>query len=101
MAAGLFLQPLNEVLKGIITIIREPDFLITDYIAIGGIGAAFVNAGVMAFDFHCHCLLSGDGDERPHDYLLLSNVWFFLCSERIFLNIWSIMMGVCLYAFLS
>ena len=46
MAAGLFLQPLNEVLKGIITIIREPDFLITDYIAIGGIGAAFVNAGM-------------------------------------------------------
>ena len=26
----------------------EPDFLITDYIAVGGMGAAFVNAGMMA-----------------------------------------------------
>ena len=69
MAAGLILQPADEVWRGIVTIIREPDFLITDYIAIGGIGAAFINAGVLA-----------------------------LFGKNI-LNIWSIMMGVCLYAF--
>lgn len=77
MTLGLFLQPLNEVLKGIITIIREPDFLITDYIAIGGIEYVY-QCRCAGSDFHCHCLLSGDGDERPHDYLLLSNVWFSL-----------------------
>ena len=38
MAAGLILQPADEVWRGIITIIREPDFLITDYIAIGELG---------------------------------------------------------------
>ena len=29
------------------SIIREPDFLITDYFVIGGIGAAFLNAGLI------------------------------------------------------
>ena len=28
--------------SGIVEIIREPDFLITDYFVIGGVGAAFI-----------------------------------------------------------
>ena len=28
-------------------IIREPDFLITDYFVVGGVGAALINAGVL------------------------------------------------------
>ncbi len=84
MAAGLFLQPLNEVLKGIVTIIREPDFLITDYIAIGGIGAAFVNAGVMALISIAIVYYLGMEMSGHTDYLLLSNVWFFLFGKNIF-----------------
>ena len=44
---GFFLQSPGEILQGIFTIIREPDFLITDYFIIGGVGAAFVNAGIL------------------------------------------------------
>ena len=29
---GLFLQPINEIIPGIIRIVREPDVLITDYL---------------------------------------------------------------------
>ena len=32
---GLFLQPINEIIPGIIRIVREPDVLITDYFAVG------------------------------------------------------------------
>jgi hypothetical protein len=31
MLAGLLMQPMPEILKGLWNIIREPDFLITDY----------------------------------------------------------------------
>uniref|UniRef100_UPI00326007B6 DUF1576 domain-containing protein n=1 Tax=Clostridium sp. NkU-1 TaxID=1095009 RepID=UPI00326007B6 len=44
---AFFLQPFDGIWRGIITIVREPDFLITDYFAIGGVGAAFVNAGLL------------------------------------------------------
>lgn len=43
---ALFLQPINEIIPGIIRIVREPDVLITDYFAVGGIGAALINAGL-------------------------------------------------------
>ena len=51
MIVGLFMQPPSEILSGLRSIIREPDFLITDYFVIGGIGAAFLNAGT-----HYSCL---------------------------------------------
>ena len=48
ISVGLIIQPFDSIVTGIYEIIREPDFLITDYIAVGGMGAAFVNAGMMA-----------------------------------------------------
>ena len=47
MIVGLFLQPIKEILPGLWTLIREPDFLITDYFLIGGIGTSFINAGLL------------------------------------------------------
>ena len=48
IAAGLIVQPFDEILRGIARLIAEPDFLITDYFVIGGIGAAFLNAGLLS-----------------------------------------------------
>ena len=45
ISVGLIIQPFDSIVTGIYEIIWEPDFLITDYIAVGGMGAAFVNAG--------------------------------------------------------
>ena len=56
---GLFMQPPSEILSGLYSIIREPDFLITDYFVIGGIGAAFLNAGLITllyFLFFTFCI---------------------------------------------
>ena len=47
MVCGFLLQPVNEIWPGIVTLIREPDFLITDYFVVGGVGAAFLNAGML------------------------------------------------------
>lgn len=97
IAAAFVLQPAGEIFPGLLTIIREPDFLITDYFVIGGVGAAFVNAGVltlisigivyflgMEFDGHTitsACLMFG----------------FSLFGKNL-LNIWAILLGVFLYA---
>lgn len=97
IAAGFILQPPGEIARGLITIIREPDFLITDYIAIGGIGAAFINAGVL-------CLFSIAivyflGMEMSGHTITASFLMFgFSLFGKNILNIWSIMAGVCLYS---
>lgn len=98
MVAGLMLQPWGEILQGIITIIREPDFLITDYIAIGGIGAAFINAGLLTLLSIAIVYFLGmemSGHTITSCFLMFG---FSLFGKNI-MNIWSIMAGVCLYSF--
>ena len=48
MLISLTQQAPGEVLKGVENIIREPDILISDYFVVGGVGAAFFNAGCLA-----------------------------------------------------
>ena len=97
IAAGMLLQPVGEIGAGLIAIIREPDFLITDYFLVGGIGASFVNAGLL-------CLLSigivywlgmeMDGHTITSAFLMFG---FSLFGKNL-LNIWLILLGVLLYA---
>ena len=79
---GLFLQPINEIIPGIIRIVREPDVLITDYFAVGGIGAALINAGAYNSAQHCPSLFFGKGDGRSYHYFQLSDVRIFSFWER-------------------
>lgn len=76
IVVGLFMQPVDQIFHGIVEIIREPDFLITDYFVIGGVGAAFINAGVLTLI----CIgimyaldMNFDGHTR---YIYLPDVWF-------------------------
>lgn len=97
LVTGLFLQPLPEILNGIYTIIKEPDFLITDYIALGGAGAAFINAGVLTLA--CIAILyylglEMDGHTVTSIFLMMG---FSLFGKNI-LNIWAILFGVWCYA---
>ena len=45
--AGLFLGSFREIIDGILRIIVSPSILITDYFALGGIGASLVNSGTL------------------------------------------------------
>ena len=98
IVAGLCLQPFDEIWRGIITIVQEPDFLITDYIAIGGIGAAFINAGVLTLLSIAIVYFLGmdmSGHTITSSFLMFG---FSLFGKNI-LNIWAIMMGICLYSY--
>ena len=94
---GFFLQSPGEILQGIFTIIREPDFLITDYFIIGGVGAAFVNAGILTLV--SIGIVYGLGMEFDGHTITSACLMFgFSLFGKNLLNIWAIMLGVFLYA---
>lgn len=95
--AGLVLQPLAEIGPGILALIREPDFLITDYFVVGGIGAALINAGLLtlASIYIVYRLgLPMDGHTITSSCLMFG---FSLFGKNL-LNIWTILLGVYLYS---
>ncbi len=87
----------KNIAEGIVKIILDPDFLITDYIGIGGMGAAFVNSGLVTLMtilvlFRMKIQITGAS---------ISTIWlmsgFSLFGKNIF-NIWFIIGGVYLYS---
>ncbi len=96
--AGLLLQPAEEIIPGILHIIREPDFLITDYFVIGGPGAAMINAG--ALTLMSIGMIYFLGMEMTGHTITSSLLMFgFSLFGKNLMNIWAILGGVCLYAF--
>lgn len=97
IAAGVILQPMDGILEGIYTMIREPDFLITDYIAVGGIGAALINAGfltLISIGFIYFLDMEMDGHTITSTCLMFG---FSLFGKNL-MNIWAILLGVYLYS---
>lgn len=94
---GLFIQPIGEIGPGIVQIIREPDFLITDYFVVGGVGAALINAGVltlMSIGIIYFMGMDMDGHTITSSCLMFG---FSLFGKNL-LNIWAILAGVYLYS---
>lgn len=94
---GIIVDTPQNILGGLYKIIIDPDFLITDYIGVGGIGAAFVNSGLLTLItiyvlFKLKIRVTG---------ATISTVWlmsgFSLFGKNIF-NIWFIILGVYLYS---
>lgn len=97
MVIGLFIQPVQEIGPGIVRIIREPDFLITDYFVVGGVGAALINAGaltLMSIGIIYFMGMDMDGHTITSSCLMFG---FSLFGKNL-LNIWAILAGVWLYA---
>ncbi len=97
IVVGFYFQSFPEIAKGIYTMVLEPDILITDYIAVGGIGAAFVNASLMmllSIAFIYYLGKEMDGHTITSSCLMFG---FSLFGKNI-LNIWAILLGVYLYA---
>ena len=97
MFIGLFLQPLDTILPGIIRLIREPDFLITDYFVVGGVGAALINAGVLTLMSIAIVYFLGM-DMTGHTITSACLMFGFSLFGKNLLNIWAILAGVYLYA---
>lgn len=94
---GFLMSSPGEILNGLIEIITTRDALITDYIGVGGMGAAFVNAGLLtclACALYLITQASISGVSIASLFLLLG---FGLFGKNL-LNVWPIIAGVWLYA---
>ena len=97
MIMGLCLQPWSEIMTGLGRIMMEPDFLITDYFVIGGPGAAFVNASLVTL-IAILILYLLKMNITGTTISCCSLVFCFSLFGKNLLNIWTILMGVFLYA---
>lgn len=94
---GLLVQPFPEIIDGIITIIKEPDFLITDYVALGGVGATLINASLVMIFGLAMMYFSGNmiiGTSFAGLGLLLG---FAMFGKNV-ANVWPIFLGTYVYS---
>lgn len=97
---GLLLDDPRHILPGIWTILRSQDVLITDYIALAGPGAAFVNSGLVSL-----CTLGlkwlVKEPQNGFDTVDLGLMAGFALFGKNILNIWPIILGTFLFALLK
>lgn len=86
-----------NIFNGLKSIILESDILVTDYIAIGGIGATFVNSALLSL--MCIGILVYVGI-KPNGSTIaaLSTITGFAFFGKNILNVWPIFLGVWLYS---
>ncbi len=94
---GLLLQPFPEMVRGLLKIFVEPDFLITDYVAVGGAGAALVNASLITIMCIILMYILGMNIEGSSIAALSLMLGFSLFGKNL-VNIWCIILGVFIYA---
>ena len=97
---GMLQAPPEEILRGLHTIVTHEDVLITDYIAIAGIGAAFVNAGLVTLISAIILRLVRDPLNGATLVTVGLMAGFSLFGKNI-LNIWPILIGTAAYAVLK
>ncbi|MBC7319045.1 DUF1576 domain-containing protein [bacterium] len=94
---GFLLSPIEEIGVGLLNILKSPSILITDYIAIGGLGATFINAGLVGLVGVVVAYLSG----VKVSGLVIAGVFtmsgFAMFGKNIF-NIWPLIFGVYLFS---
>ena len=97
IVVALFLQPWNEILPGFYRIFIEPDILITDYFVVGGPGPALLNAGLLTLI--SIYIIHKQGMEMDGHTITSSCLMFgFSLFGKNLLNIWTILLGVYIYA---
>ena len=90
---SFFLQPLNEIFSGILRIALSPSLLLTDYLAVGGLGATLLNAGLCGLAaalLIAFCRVEINGPFIAAVYTVAGFAFF---GKNIF-NIWPILGGV-------
>ena len=97
MVAAFFFQTPGEIIAGMGRILQEPDFLITDYFVVGGIGAAFFNAGLLSL-FTVGLIYFLGMEMDGHTITSLCLMFGFSLFGKNILNIWALLAGVWLYA---
>ncbi len=94
---GLLLDSPEEILTGWARIITTRDALITDYFGVGGMGAAFVNSGLLTAIACAIYRLTRAPVSGASVASLFIVMGFGLFGKNIF-NVWPLIAGVWLYA---
>lgn len=96
---GLFQAPPAEIFAGLRTIVLYEGVLITDYIAIAGIGPAFVNSGLVTL-ISLALLKLTHAPVNGSTLVAVGLMSGFSLFGKNFVNIWPIIIGTALYALL-
>jgi hypothetical protein len=94
---GLFLDSPDKIALGLFSIIQSPGVLLTDYMVIGGLGAAFINSGLVALIGLALVRFAKLNISGPIIAAIFTMAGFALFGKNV-LNIWPIFIGVYLYA---
>lgn len=95
--AGLMMQPMRDILPGLVRIFKEPDILITDYFIVGGPGTALINAGILTLI--TIYIIHRQGMEMDGHTITSTCLMFgFSLFGKNLINIWTILLGVYVYA---
>jgi hypothetical protein len=96
LLTGLVVEPLADSLPGVLRIITARSLLLSDYLAIGGIGATLMNAGVcglVAVALVAVCKIQVNGPFIAAVYTVIGFAFF---GKNVY-NIWPIFAGALLY----
>lgn len=86
-----------DLIANLLKIITVPDYLLTDYIEIGGLSAAFINSGILMITFTWFLHLMKLPTTGLSFASILTVGGFALFGKNIF-NVWPILIGVFLYS---
>jgi hypothetical protein len=94
---GFVVDGPQQVLRGLFEIVTTRDALLTDYFGVGGIGGGCVNAGLLTL---CACFVYRRANAKMTGAAVacLFLVLGFGLFGKNLLNVWSIVLGVFLYA---
>lgn len=95
--SGLLLQPFNELSSGLYAILSDSSVLLTDYLAVGGLGATFVNAGLLGLA-SVYVLMRMDLKPNGSIFLSMFLLFGFGFFGKNLLNVLPIFWGVYLYS---
>lgn len=95
---GFLMDSPANIIAGLFQIIVEPDYLITDYIGVGGIGAAFVNAGILTLLATIMLQKMKEIEFKGMALAALLTFSGFSFFGKNLANVWPIMIGVYLYS---
>lgn len=94
---GMTRDSMSVILAGLWRIAVEPDYLVTDYIEVGGMGAAFMNSGLLVVLFTGVLVLLKVRIRGISIAAVFIVAGFALFGKNL-LNVWFILAGVWLYA---
>ncbi len=94
---GLMIDAPQNIITGMRAIILDRDALITDYIKVGGIGAAFINSGLLTLIFILLLYFMKVHINGISYAAIFSITGFALFGKNLF-NVWFIVIGVYLFS---